>query len=254
MATALGESEMVVLALELGANDYVTKPYDLPVLLARVQTQLAVRRTAEQKDQLERILASRNEELELANQQLRQTNQRMKADLQAAGQIQEALLPSVSATIPGVHLAWVFRPCEDLAGDTLNVFALDSDHVGLYLLDVTGHGVAAALLSVHLSLMLSPARDPSSILVRTDGPLRGCPAPPAEVVSALNRRFVDTTTERYFTLFYGVLNRHSGTFRYACAGHPALPTSLRTRAAGCWTPPACRSAWWILCTRNTSWN
>ena len=87
MGTALGESEMVVLDLELGANDYVTKPYDLPVLLARVQTQLSAKRAAEQKEQLERILAGRNEELERANRQLSETNQRMKANLQAAARI-----------------------------------------------------------------------------------------------------------------------------------------------------------------------
>src|SRR5437868_3694782 len=61
MATAHGQSEMVVRALELGANDYVTKPYDPPVLLARVQTQLWSRRLAQQKAQLERTLAQRNE-------------------------------------------------------------------------------------------------------------------------------------------------------------------------------------------------
>src|SRR3954452_1826191 len=54
MATARGQSELVVRALELGANDYVTKPYDPPVLLARVQAQLSAKRLAEQKARLER--------------------------------------------------------------------------------------------------------------------------------------------------------------------------------------------------------
>lgn len=195
MATAHGHSDMVVRALELGANDYVTKPYDPAVLLARVQTQLALRRM--------------NNELESANR-------RMRDDLQAAARIQEALLPAESTSLPGVRLAWSFRPCEDLAGDTLNVFALDADHVGLYLLDVAGHGVPAALLSVHLSLTLSP-RDPTSVLVQ---PGDGSPVPPAEAVGALNRRFAWALTERYFTLFYGVLNRRTGELRYASAGHP----------------------------------
>src|SRR4051794_17564672 len=70
MATALGQSEMIVRALEMGANDYVTKPYDVPVLLARVQAQLSVKRLVEQKAQLERTLAEQNRELETANLQL----------------------------------------------------------------------------------------------------------------------------------------------------------------------------------------
>ncbi len=237
MATALGESEMVVMALQLGANDYVTKPYDLPVLLARVQTQLSAKRTTEQRDQLERMLATRNEELEQANHQLRESNRRMKADLQAAARIQEALLPATTLTIPGVQLAWAFRPCADLAGDTLNVFPLDPNHLGLYLLDVTGHGVPAALLSVHLSLMLSPTRDSSSLLVRADGPIQGCPVPPAEVVSSLNRRFVDHHTERFLTLFYGVLNRESGELSYTSAGHPG-PAHLSSDSSWQMLPPS----------------
>src|SRR5262245_39868304 len=70
MAAALGQSEMIVRALEMGANDYVTKPYDLPVLLARVESQLSSKRLVEQKAQLERDLAERNWELEIANRQL----------------------------------------------------------------------------------------------------------------------------------------------------------------------------------------
>jgi sigma-B regulation protein RsbU (phosphoserine phosphatase) len=230
MATAHGQSELVIRALELGANDYVTKPYDLPVLLARVNTHLSLKRMVEQRAQLERNLAERNAELERVNLRLSEANDRMRDDLQAAVRVQEALLPARSALIPGVRIAWVFRPCAELAGDTLNVFTLDHDHVGLYLLDVCGHGVPAALLSVHLSLILSPARDSSSVLLRADGDAPPRAVPPAEVVGSLNRRFTLVGTERFFTLFYGVLNRHTGEFRYACAGHPG---PAHVSAAGC---------------------
>lgn len=225
MATALGQSELIVKALEMGANDYVTKPYDLAVLLARVQTQLTLKRMVEQQTLLKQNLAERNAALE-------QANHLMKMDLQAAARVQEALLPPSGTVIPGLNLAWSFRPCEHLAGDTLNVFPLDSDHVGLYLLDVTGHGVPAALLSVHLSLILSPARDPSSFLMN-----KGSPASPAIVINTLNRRFAGLNSEQYFTLFYGVLNRHNGEFRYACAGHPG-PVLLSTHSGNNILPPS----------------
>src|SRR5262245_29078135 len=64
MVTARGESEDMVEALELGANDYVTKPLDFPVVLARIRTQLALRRAVSRVTELERKLAARNQELE----------------------------------------------------------------------------------------------------------------------------------------------------------------------------------------------
>jgi sigma-B regulation protein RsbU (phosphoserine phosphatase) len=220
--TAFDQSDAVVRALEMGANDYVIKPYDFPVVLARVQTQLALKRAMEHQRQLERNLAQRNEDLEEANRKLTAAYQRMKSDLKAAARIQEAFLPQALPDLPGVRFAWAFHPCEELAGDALNVIPLDPQHIGLYLLDVSGHGVAAALLSVTLSRFLSSPRDLSSLLVRRDkqGP-GGQALTPAEVAQALNRRFPwDPATEQFFTILYGVLNVETGIFRYASAGHP----------------------------------
>jgi len=208
MTTGHGQSEMVVRALELGANDYVTKPYDVPVLCARVQTHLSIKRMVEEMAHLERSLA--------------QANSRMKGDLQAAARVQETLLPRTAPTFSGGHFAWAFEPCEELAGDTLNVFALGADHVGMYLLDVSGHGVAASLLAVQLSRVLSPTPAEASLLLRPGhGNWSQRLVPPAEVAAALNRHFpFELNAEQYFTLVYGILNCRSGEFRYTCAGHP----------------------------------
>jgi sigma-B regulation protein RsbU (phosphoserine phosphatase) len=221
MVTAHDRSDDIVRALDLGANDYVVKPYDFPVVLARARTQLALRRTVEQKTELELSLAQRNQELAVANRRLGAAYQAMKRDLRAAARIQEALLPQAPPAVPGARFAWGFEPCEELAGDTLNVVPLDRDHVGLYLLDVSGHGVAAALLSVTLSQLLAPTRGEASILVRTCPGREDEPVPPAEVAAHLNRRFPwNPDTEQYFTLSYGILNHTTGEFRYVSAGHP----------------------------------
>lgn len=220
MVTAHDRSDDIVAALDLGANDYVVKPYDFLVVLARARTQLALKRTVEQQTALEQALPQRNEELAVANRRLGAAYQRMKRDLRAAARIQEALLPKAPPAVAGARFAWGFEPCEELAGDTLNIVPLDRGHVGLYLLDVSGHGVAAALLSVALSQLLAPTRDEASVL------LRHCPGeeaavPPAEVAAPLSRRFPwNPDTEQYFTLSYGVLNHATGEFRYVCAGHP----------------------------------
>ena len=220
IATAKDESDDIVEGLKAGANDYVTKPLDLPVVLARIQTQL-LKRAVDQIRQLEQRLESRNQDLEAANRDLSAANDRMQRDLRAAARIQEAMLPASLPVSTDATFAWLFRPCAEVAGDSLNIFQLDDDHVGLYVLDVVGHGAAAALLSVAVSRLLSPT--PDSFLLR---PLEGAEGyrllPPAEVAVQLGRRFPwDSTTEQFFTLLYGVLNLRTREFRFVCAGHPS---------------------------------
>ncbi len=232
MATARGESTEIVKALGLGANDYVTKPLDFPVVLARVQTHLALKRMAEELRELERSLAERNRELEQTNAQLAKLNGRMSRALKAAARIQETFLPRDLPSVPGAAFAWIYRPCDELAGDGLNVIPLDGGRTALYILDVSGHGVAAALLSVALSRVLSHPSEPSSILGRRGvvrQPLEILP--PAEVADRLNRLFpFDTSIEQFATMLYGVLDSGTGEFRYVSAGHPGpvhLPAGAR---------------------------
>jgi sigma-B regulation protein RsbU (phosphoserine phosphatase) len=224
MATARNESGDVVEALRLGANDYVSKPLDFPVVLARIQAQLSLKRAVEEVVRLERSLAERNRELEQANARLAEANRRMGRDLRAAAKIQATFLPRAEPDLPGARFAWHYRPCDELAGDGLNVFALDRRHAALYVFDVSGHGVASALLSVSLSRVLSPPPDPSSVLGEGEPPgPDGRPMPPAEVAARLNRMFpFDEATGQFFTMVYGVLDVHSGEFRYVSAGHPGL--------------------------------
>lgn len=222
MVTGRDDRDLVVRALDGGANDYITKPADLPVILARLRTQLALKRAYDQIVALEHDRELRNGQLERANAELAKANQQMKGDLQSAAKVQRALLPSALPEIPGIKFSWAFRPCADLAGDSLNVFQLDDDHIGFYLLDVSGHGVRAALLSVTLSRLLTPLPDQPSLLMRRDRASgRLVPTGPAKIALALNRRFqLDLDTWQYFTLFYGLLNVKSHMLRYISCGQP----------------------------------
>ena len=100
MATALTDSEDVVQALHMGANDYVSKPLDFPVVLARIQAQLSLKRAMEDVRRLERSLAERNEDLVRANGRLAEANRRMQRDLRAAARIQETFLPRGEPDFP----------------------------------------------------------------------------------------------------------------------------------------------------------
>ena len=143
MATAKDQSEDVVAGLELGANDYVTKPIDFRVVLARLQTQLALKR---------------------ATDELARAHTRMKASLEAAARVQQALLPTSSPAMDRARFAWRYYPCDELAGDALSLCQIQDRHVCLYVLDVSGHGVPSALLSVTAARALTPSADPASLV------------------------------------------------------------------------------------------
>ena len=219
MATAKDQSEDVVKALNLGANDYVTKPLDFAVLMARVQTQLLVKRSVQQVLDLEQRLVQRNAELERVNTELTGAYERMNADLVAASKIQESYLPSKLPTVPGFRFAWTYEPCEYLAGDFLNVCPLGGQSYGLYVLDVSGHGVAASLLAVAAARAMSAAPDPDSILINS---LTAVPTPAAEVADRLNQKFNwDSNPGQFLTLFYALLDAGTRRLTYVSAGHPA---------------------------------
>ena len=169
LMTEQSDTASMAKGFSFGAVDYVTKPFQLEEIIARITTHLKIRNL---QVLLEEIIANLQEEvaerkraeeaLQESMDHVQQANARMRKDLDAAARVQQALLPETLPDVPGVSLAWNFRPCSELGGDSLNVFPLDEHHLGLYVLDVSGHGVSASLLSVTLSRVLIPRRDPSS--------------------------------------------------------------------------------------------
>ena len=170
-----------------------------------------------------------------AEHDLRRINHQMRRELEEAAVIQKAWLPQALPQVPGYEFAWRFRPCDELAGDGLNVLRLDDDHVGLYILDVCGHGVPAALASASLYRWLSPSPE-DSVLFREDPDAPGGfrPADPAQVATTLNRLYgAGPETGKFFTILYGILDLRAGTFRYVTAGHPPPVRITATRARVC---------------------
>lgn len=170
-----------------------------------------------QVDVTERRLAE--EALQEAKIKLELANERMQNDLQAAARIQQALLPSGSPAVAGVNVAWRFNPCTELAGDSLNFYQLGESLLGFYLLDVSGHGVAAALLSVTVSRLLSESSR-QSVLFEAGGSDDRRLVPPPAVAAKLNELFpFDPRVAQFFTLLYGHLDARERVFRYISAGH-----------------------------------
>ena len=211
--SALTEQLDKVKAFAMGGVDYITKPFQMEELHARVETHLKLRRL--------------QIELEESNARLAKVNDRMSRDLKAAAKIQETFLPRKAPGVSGTDFAWIYQPCDELGGDGLNVIPLGDGNVGVYILDVSGHGVASALLSVTISRLLSAPSEPSSILVRDGNVI----TPPAEVAAQLNRLFpFDSATAQFATMVYGILNAATREFRFVSAGHPG-PVHLPSGAA-----------------------
>lgn len=194
--------------MEAGADDFLSKPFDKNELRVRI-------RAGERIIELQRALAEKNRTLTAVND-------RMSRDLEAAASIQRDLLPSDLPDTKDATFAWHFEPCDEVGGDILDAITLAGGCVAMYLLDVSGHGVPAALLSVTLSRVINALDPESTLLVDASGP-DGDPravAPP-DVAGSLNRRFtMRIMGGRFFTLAYGVLDTETRLFRYTLAGHP----------------------------------
>jgi sigma-B regulation protein RsbU (phosphoserine phosphatase) len=214
--TARNIKEDLVVGMDAGADDFIGKPFDKQELKARINA--AVRIIS-----LERKMEEKNRELELKNQQLYLAYDVIRDDLEAAARIQRSLIPQKVESFRGITFDWLFCPSQFVAGDIFNIIRLDEKTLAFYLLDVSGHGIPAALLSTTLSRVLTPSPNFAGPLRR---PLKESPhymiTPPHEVALELNERFMnDGVHVEYFTMVYGIINMDSASGTLTQAGHPS---------------------------------
>lgn len=198
LLTAHNSSEMVDQALANGVDDHLAKPVHRAELKARLN--VARRIVALHQDIAER------------NRLLTEANRRMRRDLAAAANAQKALLPGVLPQHPELAIGWRYQSCEECAGDLLGVQRIDEQRIGFYLFDVSGHGVASALMAVQLARVLA-AQMPVA------------PSPSA-LAKAVNDLFYIPGSLRFVTLLHAVLDLRTWRLSLVSAGHPA-PLLLR---------------------------
>ncbi len=215
LVTSQDEQKDLVHGMDAGADDFLVKPVTRELLGACI-------RAGERILALEHRLERRNRRLTESRDRLEKAYRTMKKDLAAAAKVQQSLIPAKSTIHPGVRFDWLFQPCTQVAGDIFNYFPMDENHLGFFLLDVSGHGIPAAMLSVMISKLLVPDSAQDNLLKRSlPEPPYYRLTPPDEVVRDLNRRFQsEGSFSRYFTMIYGIINRTTGRVSLCQAGHP----------------------------------
>jgi sigma-B regulation protein RsbU (phosphoserine phosphatase) len=194
MLSAVEDPESIARCLELGAEDFISKTFDPILLKARVETTLEKKFLRDQERiYVEALLESRTKLLH---------------ELAEAALYVRHLLPE-PMTEP-IFVDWRYHPSAQLGGDSFGYHFLDESTLAFYLLDVSGHGIGASLLSVSVLNILRHH-------AVADADFRE----PASVLASLNRRFrMEDQNNMYFTLWYGVYDRSSRSLRYASAGSP----------------------------------
>ncbi|MEI4471876.1 PP2C family protein-serine/threonine phosphatase [Frigidibacter sp. MR17.24] len=208
------EKQQISAGLEAGADDFLTKPVHLQELVARIHSGARVLDMERRLRRKARLLADTLDEL-------RQAQDAMDRDLQAARRLQERLVPERFRDFGGTHIALMLRPTGQLGGDLVGFFPINARRIGLFALDVSGHGVAAALVAAQLAGRLAAGAPERNVaLYETElGIYDG--RPPAEVASALNRLMLgEYEGESYATLLYCDLDMVTGRARLVQAGHP----------------------------------
>jgi len=182
-------------AFAVGANDYVVKLPDKVELIARVRYH----------SRGYVALLERNE----AFRKLAESQRQLAEEVAQAARYVRSLLPA-PLTGAAARIDWRFVPSTTLGGDSFGYHWLDEDHLAVYLLDVSGHGVGSSLMSVSAMNVISARSLP-------DTDFRN----PGQVLQRLSSAFpMEKHNGLYFTIWYGVYHRGTRRLSYAGAGHP----------------------------------
>ncbi|MEO9683426.1 MAG: SpoIIE family protein phosphatase [Tateyamaria sp.] len=214
LLTSKSEKNEVAMGLEAGADDFVTKPVDANELRARITAGERILR-------MQRELVKKNGLITETLGELQRVYDSLDKDLLEAKKLQQSLIPERSKSFGTGDVSLMLRSSGHVGGDLVGFFPAGSGHLGLFSLDVSGHGISSALMTARLAGYLSAtAPDQNVSLYRREGGDYEF-LPPEQVIETLNDLVLDEMeTEHYFTLLLADVNLETGHVCMAQAGHP----------------------------------
>lgn len=214
LLTSKSEKNEVAHGLDVGADDFLTKPVNASELRARI-------RAGERIQQMERELTDKNRTVTDALAEIQCLYDIIDRDLIEAKKLQQSLVKERYRDFGTAEVSLLLRPSGHVGGDLVGFFPISSTQIGLFSIDVSGHGITSALMTARLAGFLSGSTpDQNLALVHCDGGGYSARSP-ALVAEHLNRIVLgEMDTEHYFTLLLAHLDLTTGAVVATQAGHP----------------------------------
>lgn len=214
LLTSKSDRAEIAEGFDAGADDFLTKPVQIEELRARLAAGDRVLR-------MEKELVDKNALLERTLGELRKLYDSLDRDLIEARGLQQSLVKERVRRFGPSQVSLLLRPSGHVGGDLVGFFPAGETRLALFAIDVSGHGVASALMTARLSGHLA-ADQPDRNLALAAGP-DGAPVirPPVEVAERLNAiSLEEMSTDKYFTLVFAEVALDTGRVRLVQAGHP----------------------------------
>jgi sigma-B regulation protein RsbU (phosphoserine phosphatase) len=215
LLTSKSEKEEIAQGLDVGADDFLAKPVGLQELRARISAGSRILT-------MERELVHRNRIATAALAELRLLYDAVDRDLVEARKLQQSLVRERRRSFPEGEVNLMLQPSGHVGGDLVGFHRIGETGVCLYGIDVSGHGVASALLTARLAGYLAGNAPGRNLALRHDSRGRIVARPPIEVAAWINRLMLDEVeTGHYFTMVMANVDLASGRVEMVQAGHPA---------------------------------
>ncbi len=220
LLTSKSEKEEIARGLDVGADDFLTKPVNADELRARIAA-------GERILKMERELVEKNTLLGETLTRLQEVYAAVDRDLVEARKLQQSLVPDRVRHFGSAEVNLLLHPSGHLGGDLCGQFRVDDDRIGIFSIDVSGHGIASALMTARIAGHLTGASPEHNVALVVDEFGRYRMRPPAEVCAILNGILLDEMeTEHYLTMVVAEVDLRSGAVEMVQAGHPN-PVLLR---------------------------
>ncbi len=214
LLTSKSDKDEVARGLDAGADDFLTKPVNAHELRARITA-------GERILKMQRELHDQNRLITETLGELQRLYDSLDNDLIEAKQLQQSLIPERHKTFDNGELSLMLRQSGHVGGDLVGFFPAEKGHLGLFSIDVSGHGISSALMTARLAGYLSASAPDQNVALAKmpDGSYYA--RSPEEVIEELNVLVLEEMdTEHYFTLLLADIDLNTGHVQMAQAGHP----------------------------------